>query len=108
MPSEAEPQYHAGIASIRKLVADTPKGFDHRGTLAWALFNFGGLLRMVDRPAEALERDDEAIALIERPIKENPKNLVGPNNLVRSLTGRGLARRALGDPAAPRPTSVGP
>jgi tetratricopeptide (TPR) repeat protein len=63
------------------------------------LFNFGGLLRKVGRPAEALERNGEAIALIEQSIKENPKNLVSPNNLVRSLTGRGLARRALGDPA---------
>jgi eukaryotic-like serine/threonine-protein kinase len=98
-PSEAEPHYHAGIANLRKLVADAPKVSDHRGDLAWALSNFGGLLRKLGRPAEALERNDEAIALIEQSIKENPKNLESPNNLVRSLTGRELARRALGDAA---------
>ena len=97
--SESEPHYLAGIANMRKLVADAPKVADHRGDLAWALSNFGVLLRKLGRPADALERDDEAIALMDQLIKENPKNPVSPNNLVRSLTGRGLARRALGDPA---------
>ena len=62
-----------------------------------ALNQFAGLLRKLRRPAEAVERDDEAITLAEHSIKENPKSFENSNNLVRSLTGRGLARHSLGD-----------
>ena len=61
--------------------------------------SLGGLLLKLGRPAEALDAYGRAFTLFEQLIKENPADKDYPPNRVRSLVGRGRARRALGDPA---------
>src|SRR5262249_62406426 len=59
----------------------------------------GHQLLKLGRPAEALDAYGRALTLFEELINENPADKDYPPNRVRSLVGRGLARRALGDPA---------
>jgi tetratricopeptide (TPR) repeat protein len=94
--TEAEAECRAAIAIFGKVVDDDPKVLDHRLYLATALWNLGRQLRKCGRPAEALDAYGRSYTLLEQLLKEDPG--YAPN-AGRSLVGRGLARRALGDPA---------
>ena len=54
---------------------------------------------MLGREAEARDGYERAIALFERLVAENPARTLYRGRLAWSLRRRGLARRALGDPA---------
>jgi serine/threonine protein kinase/tetratricopeptide (TPR) repeat protein len=98
-PTEAEAEFRAAITIFGKVVDDDPKVLFHRLLLAAALNQFGDFLLKLGRPAEALDAYGRAFTLFEQLIKENPAEMDYPYNRLRSLVGRGRARRALGDPA---------
>ena len=54
---------------------------------------------MLGREAEARDGYERAIALCERLVAENPTRTLYRSHLAWSFRRRGLARRALGDPA---------
>ena len=95
-PTEAEAECRAAIAIMGKVVDDDPKVLEHRVFLASFLRNLGSQLLKLGRPAEALDAYGRSFTLNEQLVKENPAE--APDR-VRSLVGRGWARRALGDPA---------
>jgi eukaryotic-like serine/threonine-protein kinase len=95
-PTEAEAECRAAIAIMGKVVDDDPKVLEHRVFLAAFLRNLGSQLLKRGRPAEALDAYGRSFTLNEQLVKENPAE--APDR-VRSLVGRGWARRALGDPA---------
>ena len=95
-PTEAEAECRAAITILGKVVDDDPKVLFHRDFLAACLGNLGGHLLKLGRPAEALDAYGRAFTLLEQLVKENPAE---EPDRVRSLVGRGRARRALGDPA---------
>ena len=98
-PTEAEAEFRAAVTILGKVVVDDPKVLFHRQDLAEGLNLLGGFLLKLGRSAEALDAYGRAFTLIEQLIKENPAEKDYPPNRVRSLVGRGRARRALGDPA---------
>jgi tetratricopeptide (TPR) repeat protein len=98
-PKEAEAECRAAIAIMGKVDDDDPKVLMHRQFLAAFLWNLGHQLLKLGRPAEALDAYGRSYTLLEQLIKENPAEEGYPPNRVRSLVGRGLARRALGEPA---------
>jgi eukaryotic-like serine/threonine-protein kinase len=95
-PTEAEAESRAAIAIMGKVVDDDPKVLKHRVFLAAFLRNLGNRLLKLGRPAEALDAYGQSYTLLEQLVKEDPTE---DSNRRRSLVGRGLARRALGDPA---------
>jgi tetratricopeptide (TPR) repeat protein len=94
--TEAEAECRAAIAIMGKVVDDDPKVLVHRDFLASFLGKLGHQLLELGRPAEALDAFGRSYTLEEQLAKEDPAE--APDR-VRSLVGRGRARRALGDPA---------
>jgi tetratricopeptide (TPR) repeat protein len=97
--TEAEAECRTAVTIFGKVVVDDPKVLEHREMLAVALRTLGGFLLKLGRPAEALDAYGRAFTLVEQLIKENPADKDYPTHRGKSLVGRGLARRALGDPA---------
>jgi hypothetical protein len=97
--TEAEAECRAAVTIFGKVVDDDPKVLEHRDMLALALHMLGGVLLKLGRPAEALDACGRSYTLSEQLVKENPAEKDYPPNRVRSLVGRGWARRALGDAA---------
>ena len=95
-PTEAEAECRAAIAIMGKVVDDDPKVLMHRDWLAAFLGNLGRQLLKLGQPAEALDAYGRSYTLEEQLVKETPAE---EPDRVRSLVGRGWARRALGDPA---------
>ena len=96
-PAEAEAESRAAVTILGKVVDDEPKVLFHRQILAMAFRGLGIDLLKLGRPAEALDAYGRSYTLLEQLVKENPAD--NAPNRGRSLVGRGLARRALGDPA---------
>ena len=90
------PACRAAVTIFGKVVDDDPKVLFHRKLLSEVLHQCGGYLLKLGRPAEALDAFGRSYTLEEQLVKENPAE--APDR-VRSLVGRGLARRALGEPA---------
>ncbi len=97
-PTEAEAECRAAITILGKVVDDDPKVSFHRNFLRTSFGILGGSLLKLGRPAEALDAYGRAFTLSEQLIKEIPAEDYASNGCL-SLVGRGLARRALGDPA---------
>ena len=97
--TEAEAECRAAVTILGKVVDDDPKVLYHWELLGAALTQLGGFLLKLGRPAEALDAYGRDFTLSEQLIKEFPAERDDPTDRVRSLVGRGRARRALGDPA---------
>ena len=98
--TEAEAECRAAVTILGKVVDDDPKVLYHWELLGEALTQLGGFLLKLGRPAEALDAYGRDFTLSEQLIKEFPAERDDPTDRVRSLVGRGRARRALSDPAS--------
>jgi serine/threonine-protein kinase len=99
-PAQAEAEFRAALALFGKAVEDNPEDALLRDRKARIDNSLSVVLRRLGRPAEARDYCERAVAIREALIKlanEAPgyrRGLAGS-----CLLNRGLARRALGDPA---------
>jgi hypothetical protein len=64
-----------------------------------ALKNLGDVARMLGQEPVARDRYERSIEILDRLVAENPARTLYRSHMAWSVRGRGLARRALGDPA---------
>jgi eukaryotic-like serine/threonine-protein kinase len=93
-PSEAQAEFRAALAIIGKPREDNPRTSFLRVMAATIDNNLSVVLRRLGRPAEACDYSERAVAVREAPIEPGKRG-----GLAESCLNRGLARRALGDPA---------
>jgi hypothetical protein len=99
-PAEAEAEFRAALANLGKPPPEhKPITSFLRGMPATIDNYLSVVLRRVGRPAEARDHSERAVAVREALLKEYANGPGYRAGLAESCLNRGLARRALGDPA---------
>jgi tetratricopeptide (TPR) repeat protein len=93
-PLRAEAEFRTALALFRKLAENNPKIPLFREKAANVENNLSVVLRRLGRPAEARDHIERAVAVLEAPMEPGKSS-----DLAESCLNRGLARRAVGDPA---------
>jgi hypothetical protein len=94
--NEAEAEFRAAQAVLRKLADEYPDNKIYRNNLAGSMATLAMALLSLGRPAEARDEADRSVALRQAIVEADPRARIG---LGHSLLRAGQARRALGDDA---------
>ena len=98
--NEAEAEFRAAQAVLRKLADEHPDNTISRNNLAGSMARLAMALLSLGRPAEARDEADRSTALRRAMVEADPRWLIlRRTGLGHSLLRAGQARRALGDDA---------
>jgi tetratricopeptide (TPR) repeat protein len=98
-PEKAEAEYREALALFGTRAENNPRDLPLRDNVANLENNLSVVLRRRGRLEEARDLCDRAVKVREALVKEDPKTSGYRSGLAENCLNRGLARRALGDPA---------
>ena len=97
-PAAAAAEYRKALALYRQLAEDNPSVPYYRDQAANVDDHLSVVLRRLNRPAEARDHAERAVAVREVLVKAHPETTDYRAGLAENHLNRGLARLALGDP----------
>jgi serine/threonine protein kinase len=98
-PAAAESEYRTALALYRKLAYDNPSVPRFRDRAANLDNNLSVVLRRLGRSTAARDHAERAVAAREVLVREDARTTSFHAGLAENYLNRGLARRAMGDPA---------